>query len=97
MINANFRTYDYFTFGEMDAYGQPQLSKDVKGQVKMSIFTTSQNIQDNILYQNAQYMGLTHDKSVNDSFVIQYGDAKLKVLYVSQYGRLRAAFMAKVV
>lgn len=96
MINANFRTYNYFTFGELDEYGQPKLSEDIKGSVKMAISTTSQNIQDNVLYQNATYMGLTHDKSINDTFVIDYNGTKLKVLYVSAQGRLRAVFMAKV-
>jgi hypothetical protein len=96
MINNNFRLYDYFTFGELDAYGQPQLSKEPKGKVKMAITLTSQSVQDNVLYTGATYMGLTHDKNVNDSFVIDYNGTKLKVLYVSQQGRLRAAFMSKV-
>lgn len=96
MINTNFRSYDFFTFGELDSYGQPQLSTEPKGKVKMAVFTTSQNIQDNILYSNASYMGLTHDKAVNDSYVIDYNGTKLKVLYVGKQGRLQAVFMAKV-
>ena len=96
MINSTFRTYDFFTFGDRDEYGQPKLSTEPKGQIKMSIYTTSQNVQDNVLYTNASYMGLTHDKSINDSYVIDYNGTKLKVLYVSPHGRLRAAFMSKV-
>lgn len=96
MINTNMRTYDYFTFGELDEYGQPQLSKEVQGAVKMAITTTSQSVQDNVLYTGASYMGLTHDKRVNDSFVIDYEGTKLKVLYTSPQGRLRAVFMSKV-
>ncbi len=96
MINTNFRSYDFFTFGELDQYGQPTLSKEIQGAVRMSIFTTSQSIQDNILYSNASYMGLTHDKKVNDKYVIDYNGTKLKVLYVAPQGRLRAVFMAKM-
>lgn len=96
MINTNFRTYDFFTFGELDAYGQPTLSKDPKGKVKMAITTTSQNVQDNVLYTGASYMGLTHDKAVNDTYVIDYNGTKLKVLYVAAQGRLRAVFLSKV-
>lgn len=96
MINANMRTYDYYTFGDLDDYGQLKLSEEVKGSVKMAIYPTSQTVQDNILYLNAQYMGLTHDKTVNDTFVIKYGEVKLKVLYVSALGRLQQVFMAKV-
>jgi hypothetical protein len=96
MINTNFRTYDFFTFGDRDEYGQPKLSEEVMGAVKMAITTTSQNVQDNVLYSGASYMGLTHDKRVNDSFVIDYEGTKLKVLYTSPQGRLRAVFMAKM-
>ena len=96
MINANMRIYNYFTLGARDEYGQPKVSDTPAGTVKMAISVTSQNIQDNILYSNATYMGLTHDKSITDKFIIQYGDTKLKVLYVSAQGRLRAVFMTKV-
>ena len=96
MVNTNMRTYDFFTFGELDEYGQPKLSKEVQGAVKMAITTTSQSVQDNVLYTGASYMGLTHDKRVNDSFVIDYEGTKLKVLYVGPQGRLRAVFMSKV-
>lgn len=96
MINTNFRSYDFFTFGELDEYGQPKLSEEVQGAVKMAITNTSQSVQDNVLYTGASYMGLTHDKRVNDSFVIDYEGTKLKVLYVSPQGRLRAAFLSKM-
>jgi hypothetical protein len=35
------------------------------------------------------------DKSVNDKMVIQYGDEKLKVLYVNSAGRYIQAFLKK--
>lgn len=96
MIANNMRAYDYFTFGEPNAYGQPQLSAEPKGKVKMSIYTTSQNIQGNINYTNASYIGLTHDSAISDSYVIQYGENRLKVLYVNKQGRFYQVFMAKV-
>ena len=96
MINTNMRLYDFFTFGELDEYGQPQLSKEIQGAVKMAITTTSQSVQDNVLYTGASYMGLTYDKRVNDSYVIDYEGTKLKVIYINPQGRLRAVFMAKV-
>jgi hypothetical protein len=95
MINANMRNYDYFTFGEEDSYGQPQLSSQVQGQVKMAINITSQSVQDNINYKEAAYMGLTHFL-LDDTYVIQYGDKKLKVLYVNPLGRYNQVFMAEL-
>lgn len=61
----------------------------------MAIYITSQNIQDNINYKGATYLGLTHSL-LDDKTVIQYGDKKLKVLYVNPEGRLKQVFMAEL-
>ena len=98
MINAMMRLYDYFTLGEENAYSQLQMpAKDATpvGQVKMAINLTSQSIQDNINYKDAQYLGLTH-ADVDDTYIIQYGVERLKVLYVNPMGRLKQVFMAKI-
>lgn len=96
MINANMRVYDYFTLGAENDYGQPQLSPDVIGSIKMSVELSSQQIQDNILYQGATYIGLTQFP-IDDTFVVNYGDKKLKVLYVNSRGRYKQAYMAEYV
>ena len=95
MINADMRIYDFYLYGDQDEYGQPKLSEEVVGTVKMAINTTSQRVQDNILYTGAEYLGLTH-ADVNDKYVIQYGDEKLKVLYVNPKGRFKQVFMARM-
>lgn len=95
MINAQMRAYDYFTFGEKDAYGQPQLSKEIQGAVRMAINLTSQSIQDNINYKDANYIGLTYGL-LDDTYVIQYGDKKLKVLNVNPIGRMKQVFLAEI-
>lgn len=96
MINTDMRVYNYFTFGEKNAYGQPTLSTSPSGTLKIAIFTTSQTVQDNILYTNASYVGLTHDTNVNDTFVIEYEGKKLKVLYIQPKGRYKQVFMEKM-
>lgn len=95
MIVADMRTYDYFTYGDNDGYGQPTLSETVQGSIKMAINTTSQSVQDNINYKDASYIGLTL-ASVDDTYVIQYGDEKLKVLYVQPKGRFKQVFMGEM-
>lgn len=95
MINADMRLYDYFLYDGKDKYGSPILSEDVKGSVKMAINITSQSIQDNINYSGASYIGLTHSL-LDDTYVIQYGEEKLKVLYVNPKGRLKQVFLAKI-
>lgn len=86
------RSYDYFTYEGNDAYAQPKLSTEAQGTVKMSIYTTSQYVQDNINYKGATYVGLTHG-NVTDKMVIQYGDEKLKVLYVNPRGVWKQVYM----
>lgn len=98
MINANMRLYDYFTLGTKDEYGQTAMpDKDATpvGKVKMAINLTSQSVQDNINYVGAQYVGLTH-ANVDDTYIIAFGNERLKVLYVNPVGRLNQVFMAIV-
>lgn len=96
MILANMRNYDYYTYGATNAYGQPKLSKEPQGKVKLSIFTTTESVQANINYTNATYIGLTHDKRINNNYVIQYGEERLKVLYTGKQGRFIQVFLAKM-
>lgn len=95
MINAMFRSYNYFTLGAKDEYGQeivPDKDTEPTGTINMAINLTSQSVQDNINYKDANYMGLTHAK-VDDTYIIQYGEERLKVLYVNPFGRLNQVFM----
>ena len=96
MINRDMRLYDYSTLGGLDEYGQQTNNNEVKGQVKMAINLTSQSIQDNINYKDAQYVGLTHDSLVDDTYIIHYGSSKLKVLYVNPFGRLKQVFLQEL-
>ena len=62
----------------------------------MAINLVNKEVADNILYTNANYIGLTLDNSITDKFVIEYGKEKLKVLYVNPQGRYKQVFMAEV-
>lgn len=97
MINANMRLYDYYIYSPNE-YGQTTIPEDAEptGQIKMAIYTTSQSTQDNILYKDATYIGLTNDAGVNDTYQIKFREERLKVLYVSPQGRFRQVFLSKV-
>lgn len=95
MINVDMKTYDYFTFGEKDAYGQDILSDTVQGTVKLAIYSTSTSVQDNINYTDCNYIGLTMAQ-IDDSYVIQYGTEKLKVQYVQPKGRFKQVFLKRI-
>lgn len=92
MINTEMRTYCYRRYGGEDEYGQLALPAEPEGEIKMAIWVSTQTIQDNINYKDAEYVGLTHAR-VDDSFVIDYHGKRLKVIYVNPQGRLRQVFM----
>lgn len=85
------RLYTFFTLGE-NAYKQPVVDDEPKGEVLMAINIASQSVQDNIYYKDCQYVGLTR-ANVDDTYIIAYGSEKLKVLYVNPKGRLNQVFM----
>lgn len=88
--------YNYFTFGANDSYGQPQLSEEAQGTIKMAIYTYSQALTNNINYKDATYIGLTTDTEVKDTYVIDYEGARLKVLYIKPEGKLKQVFMGEL-
>lgn len=103
MINAQMKEYSYYRYNrDTDAYGQLTLIKDadgepvIQGTVKIAINNSSTAIQENIRYKDATYIGLTLNKSIDDTYVIQYGDERLKVLYVTPQGRYRQVFLNSI-
>jgi hypothetical protein len=96
MINFDMKLYDFFTIGDNDAYGQPQVSAEPVGKVKMAIYSTSTAIQDNILYKSAEYIGLTTDAEITDRYIIQHNNERLKVLYIQNKGRFKQVFMERM-
>ena len=98
MINTSMRYYNYFTLGDQNEYGQrslPSADAAPAGTIKMAIDISSQTIQDNINYKDATYTGLTHNK-VDDTYIIEFENKRLKVLYVNPRGRLNQVFMAEI-
>ncbi len=97
MINTEMKTYNYYTFGSDDEYGQQTLSTEVQGSIKMAIYSSSISVQDNIKYKDATYIGLTLAE-VDDTFVIDLGNdrERLKVLYVNPQGRFKTVFLKEI-
>lgn len=96
MINRQMKHYSYSTFNTTkDSYGQHTLVPVAYNDILMAINFINETIDENSLYSGAQYLGLT-SAPVNDSYVINFGDEKLKVLYVNPNGRLKQVFMARM-
>ena len=96
MINNEMKYYKYYQYKDKNKYGQLTLSNVASGDVKIAIFTTTESIQDNINYKDASYIGLTHSNILSDKCAIQYGDIKLKVLYIIPHGRLKQVFLKEI-
>lgn len=95
MVNTRMREYVYYLLGDNDNYGQPTITPEAQGKIKIAISITSQSIQDNINYKGANYIGLTLG-NVDDKYIIQYGEEKLKVLFVYNDGRYKQVFLQKM-
>jgi hypothetical protein len=93
MINTTMKNYNYFLYGQEDEYGQLTLSEEATGSIKMSINILSQSTQDNILYKGCSYLGLTMDKSIDDTYIIICNNEKLKVKYINPVGRYKQIYM----
>lgn len=93
MINSRMTEYEYYLLDVDNGYGQLTTSPDVQGTVKLSITNLTKTITDDIRYSDASYIGLTHDKSIKDTYVIKYGDELLKVQYVNPDGRYTQVFL----
>ena len=89
------RLYDYFTIGSDNEYGIPTISDKPVGTIKMAINISSQSTQENINYKDCQDIGLTH-ADINDTYIIQYGEERLKVLYINPKGKFKQVFMVKL-
>ncbi len=96
MIAADMRLYDYSIFSSVeDDYGQ-SIEEVQEGKIKMAIYLVNETLNDNSLYSDAQYTGLTLDKNIDETYVINYDNSKLKVLYVSPQGRYKQVFLARM-
>lgn len=93
MIYNNMRSYSYSTFGGYDSYGQPQITETPVGEVLLSIYLFNQSTADNILYKDANYTALTLDNKIDDTYIINFGEVQLKVLYVNPSGRYKQVFL----
>ena len=99
MINSKMRAYDYFLIGDDNGYGQITLIKDEEGnpvkqgEVKLSISTLTKAVTEDLRYSDSSYVGLTHDKSINDNYIIQYENERLKVLHVNLDGRYTQVYL----
>lgn len=99
MIIGNFRYYDYWLITENEEYGQevlPDAAAEPAGQVKLAIYPTSTGTQDNILYANCSYVGLTYDAGIDDKYIIKYGKERLKVMYIQPIGRYKQVFLKRI-
>ena len=95
-IRNQMKSYNFYTLeDELNDYGEHEAAQTASGTIEMAINLKTETMKDYILYSQAQYIGLTAD-SITDKYIIEYGNEKLKVLYVNTFGRLNQAFMERM-
>lgn len=92
MINNDMRDYNYFLLEGYDDYGQLTPTDMPQGTIKMAIYVLTQTVSETSPYSGASYIGLTNS-DIDDTYLIQYGEEKLKVLYLSPRGVLKQVFL----
>lgn len=100
MINNNFRLYDYWLISVNEEYAQevlPGENEPPVGRIKMAIYPTSTGTQENILYDNCAYVGLTYDSEIDVKHIIRYGNERLKVAYIQPNLRFKQVYLKRVV
>ncbi len=96
MINADMRPYDFYLFEDENAYGQPTISAEIKGSVKLALYVVNQSITDNALYSGAEFIGLTA-ADITDKHIIKLdNEVRLKVRYVQPKGRLKQVYLQRM-
>lgn len=97
MINSLMKKYNYYLLPEVDEYGQQVLSDDAApaGTIEIAIAERSKGLSDSNLYSSAQYIGLTLNP-INDNYIIQYGEERLKVIYVTPSTRYTQAYLTRM-
>lgn len=88
MIESNMREYPIFYITpQIDEYGQKnRIAAAGKAKIAITLYTQSNN--DNINYKDCNYIGLTYNKEITDSHIVQMGNKKLKVKLVNPCGRM---------
>lgn len=93
-IASRMKNYGVAGFGELDAYGQKKKPTKPTRYITADIEILSQQINDTVLYKDAEYIGISHDTLTDQDYVF-YEDEILKVLYVNNKGRYNQFFMAR--
>ena len=93
MIQSQMKQYPYYLVGQKNSYGEEDLDfTSSSGSIEMAINILSQAVEESILYSDAEYIGLTR-QDINDNYIIEFDNKKLKVKYVNKLGRLNQVFL----
>lgn len=97
MINREFRLVSVVSFTPgLDEYGQQRKNGRSERIIDMVVKIYTQNSVSDIRYAEVNLLGLTKDRSINDTNQIIIDGSSYNVLYVIPSGKLTQVFMKKV-
>ena len=88
MIETGMRVYPLWLIPEDKDRYRERVEPVEAGTARLSISLYAQSVADNVNYKDCQYIGLTNDRTITESHLIQYGNKRLKVKLVSPSGRM---------
>lgn len=92
-MQQRMKHYNYRKLGELDEYGQPTTQPTIYD-ILMFVSLTNDKDRDNPLYRESSYVGITHDKNINDECVVTIDSFDYKVQYVV-HGRFNQVFLKR--
>ena len=95
-IMAQMKDYDYSKYtASRNSYGENTANYTAIGTINIAINLSNQSVGNNIYYSEADYIGLTKEE-VDDTYIIHYGNEKLKVKYVNPIGRYKQVALVRL-
>lgn len=93
-IYRRLTKYNYYTLVDSEYGGKTADFTSPTGVVNMAIQLNNMAMNSNTIYTSANFVGLTQE-DIDDTYIIEYGNEKLKVLYVYPEGKYKQVFMQR--
>ena len=94
MIAPKMRSYSCEILGALDEYAQP-IAAASTDTVLISLSEVNHSNNDNVLYSDAEYIGFTFNRDLDDTYILITDKGRLKATYVNRDGRYNVVYLKR--
>lgn len=94
MIAPKMRSYSCEILGALDEYAQ-SIAAASTDTVLISLSEVNHSNNDNVLYSDAEYIGFTFNRDLDDTYILITDKGRLKVTYVNRDGRYNVVYLKR--